>query len=194
MSEILYHIHKKGFYDELWKEGNELEIGNQNNTFINISLNFSSSINVGNEIFSFWYVYNNFLNNWDIDTKMRLLNDANIFINEYQILIRELGMEQVRKERFIDLPSRFKCIWFCRKDQINYWKNFVTGDIEIFEVEVFDKAFKSRDSLIPLKMDSYNTILEKSFKYWGKNSSEENKDDEYLYVGKMKILKKIEAY
>ncbi len=191
MGELLYHIHKKGFYDNLWKEGNELVIGNQNNAFIALALNFKSTIVVDNIIYSFWDAYNNFLNNWDIDTKMRLLNDANNYINEYQILIRELGMEKVRKNHFEKLPSRYKCIWLCRKNQIDYWRNILNEETEIYEVETFNQPFKTRNSLIPSKIDSYNDILEKSFKYWGENSLEENEDDEYLYVGKIKINKKI---
>lgn len=188
----LYHIHKKNNKDELWKVGNEIEVGNENNNFINFSFNFNSLILLENQIYPFANVCDYYIKTNDIGNQINLLKTAKDFINEYQILIRELGMEEIRRKFYPHLPSRQKCIWLCGKKQIDYWKNFILGDFEIFEVEVFGKTFKSRNSLIPLPSDSYNTILEKSHSYWSEKNDVENEDDEYLYVGKIKIISKIE--
>ena len=113
-------------------------------------------------------------------------------VYEYQILVRELGMEKIREKLFSKLPSRQKCIWLCRKEQIKYWKDKINCDCDIFKVEIFDKPFKTRESLIPLPNDSYNEILKKSKDYWREKNNTLNEDDEYLYVGKIKIIEKTE--
>ena len=163
MSEFFYHIHNTNYKDDIWKEGNELYIENENNPFWNYSLNYTISSD----------------------------NDINNILKEYQMLIRELGMEEIRKKVFPQLPSRQKCIWLCRKEQIGYWNPKISDKTEIFKVEIFDRPFKTRDSLIPLPCDSYSEILKKSKEYWLGTDNTLNEDDEYLYVGKVKIIDKI---
>lgn len=192
MKENLYHIHRKNCKDELWKVGNEFEVGLENNIFFDFSLNFNSLILINNQKYPFFAVYDYYKEQRDIENQINLLNTSKDFINEYQLLIRELGMEEIRKNFYPHLPSRQKCIWLCRKNQINYWKKFISGELEIFEIEIFDIPFKSRNSLISLPSDSYNTILDKAQLYWSEKNYIDNEDDEYLYVGKLKIISKIE--
>ena len=192
MKENLYHIHRKNCKDELWKVGNEFEVGLENNIFFDFSLNFNSLILINNQKYPFFAVYDYYKEQRDIENQINLLNTSKDFINEYQLLIRELGMEEIRKNFYPHLPSRQKCIWLCRKNQINYWKKFISGKLEIFEIEIFDIPFKSRNSLISLPSDSYNTILDKAQLYWSEINYIDNEDDEYLYVGKLKIISKIE--
>lgn len=192
MKENLYHIHRKNCKDELWKVGNEFEVGLENNIYFNFSINFNSFILINNQKYPFLNIYDYYKKQEDIENQINLLNVSKDFINEYQLLIRELGMEEIRKNFYPHLPSRQKCIWLCRKNQINYWKKFISGEIEIFEVEIFDIPFKSRNSLISLPSDSYNTILDKAQLYWSEKNYVDNEDDEYLYVGKLKIINKIE--
>ena len=192
MKENLYHIHRKNCKDELWKVGNEFEVGLENNIFFDFSLNFNSLILINNQKYPFFAVYDYYKEQRDIENQIKLLNTSKDFINEYQLLIRELGMEEIRKNFYPHLPSRQKCIWLCRKNQINYWKKFISGELEIFEIEIFDIPFKSRNSLISLPSDSYNTILDKAQLYWSEKNYIDNEDDEYLYVGKLKIISKIE--
>lgn len=192
LKENLYHIHRKNCKDELWKVGNEFEVGKENNNFIDFSLNFDTLILINDQKYPFLNLYEYYKEQKDIENQINLLNTAKEFINEYQLLIRELGMEEIRKKFYTHLPSRQKCIWLCRKNQINYWKNFISGELEIFEIEIFDIPFKSRNSLIPLSSDSYNTILNKAQLYWGEKNNIDNVDDEYLYIGKLKIVSKFE--
>lgn len=192
LNEIFYHIHKINNKDEVWKVENELEIGKDNNKFFEESMNFESKILMDNKKYPFKNVYEHYLSTKNIQGELKLLDDANNFINEFQILIRELGMEEIRRNLFPQIPSRQKCIWLCRKEQINYWKNRISGKIDIFKVEIFDEPFKTRESFIPLPSDSYNEILRKSKEYWQGVDNTLNEDDEYLYVGKLKIIDKFE--
>lgn len=188
----LYHIHKKKNFDNLWKEGNIINFNeNSNNEFSKISLNFSNKIQMNKMNVPFNNAYNFVKSNNNINKQIELLNVANTIINEYAILIRELGYENVRLKGFRNLPSRLKCIWLCRENQIQYWSKHLTGDIEVFKIQINRKCFKTRDKFIALPSDSYNEILKKAFKYWNYNDETEYEDDEYLYVGDLKVLKKL---
>lgn len=121
--------------------------------------------------------------------QLLLLGQAKQLISEYQILIRELGFEEIRKSKFSTLPSRYNCIWLCRKDQIVYWsKKLGTENYEIYKVKIYGKPFKSRESLISLPSDSYLSICKKAEKYWQYNDKFDCEDDEYLYEGKFQII------
>lgn len=193
LNKILYHIHRKNCNNELWQVGNEFVVGNENNKFVDYSFNFDSLILIGDKKYPFKNIYVHYDK---IEDKIKLLDIANNIIKEYQILIRELGMEEIRKKFYPNLPSRQKCIFLCGKKQIEHWKKEIsngdgTKDIEVFKVEIFNEPFKSRDSFLPLPSDSYNTILKKAKLYWSAKDDSENEDDEYLYVGEIRVINKV---
>lgn len=179
----MYHIHKKGIMDEKWQIGNVISI-EEYNDFWKYSANYilpPRSIS-GN------FDYHDLSN-----IAHKIVAELETAVKEYQILIREIGYENTRVEVNPNLPSRQKCIWLCRKDQLDYWKAQIVKEFDVFEVEVNEKEmFKSRNSLISELSDSYNTVLDKAKEYWKYSSNVENEDDEYLYCGELKIINKIE--
>ena len=127
--------------------------------------------------------------NNDIDNQLKLLPRLKSCIKEYQLLVRELAYEEIRKQYFPNLPSRNNCIWLCREEQLNYWlNNFKKSDVDIYELMLAHEPFKTRDSLLPMPFESYSEMKCKAKKYWEYNSDELFFDDEYLYEGKFKIL------
>lgn len=185
---IFYHIHKKGIQDDKWKVGSILETSQ--NEFTNLSFSFSAYLNIYNKEnvpLSNAIEYAQEIR--DVFTQLDLLSISKVLISEYQILIRELAFEDVRQKSFKDLPSRQNCIWLCRKDQLSYWeKNMGCTDYTIYEIEIYNKPFKSRNTLIPLPSESYNVMRNKAEKYWQYKNNDICEDDEYLYEGKFKIL------
>lgn len=186
--KVFYHIHKIGICDEKWQVGNVLEI--KQNEFIKYSLNFSSYIDIYNrKKVPIKNAVEFAQKSDDISTQLFLLSKSKDIISEYQILVREIGFEEVRKSKFNNLPSRYNCIWLCRKDQIGYWiKQLNYQRYVIYKVEIYNEPFKSRNSLISLPNDSYIDVCEKAQKYWCYNNDKDYEDDEYLYGGKFKIL------
>ncbi len=187
-SKIFYHIHKCGFHDDEWKIGKILEI--TKNEFIKFSLDFTPYINIYDKtsvplIDAINYVQE--LN--DTKAQIELLSLAKNCINEYQILIRELAFEEIRRKKFENLPSRYNCIFLCRKDQIEYWKKRLNHqDYIVYKIEIYGEPFRSREKLLSKPYESYNSICKHALAYWQYNSSKNFEDDEYLYEGKFKIL------
>ncbi|VAV86429.1 hypothetical protein MNBD_ALPHA02-545 [hydrothermal vent metagenome] len=53
----------------------------------------------------------------------------------YLMLVRELIMEEVRKEERADAPSRQSCLWVVEtKDEAEHWAGFLLGDSEPLSV------------------------------------------------------------
>jgi len=187
MDQKYYHIHKKGINDNMWKIGNIIEI--KENDFINRCLNFTNVINAYNNTnVPLQNVIDYSMQINDVQTQISLLPIARSAILEYAMLIRELVYEEVRKEKYSHLPSRHNCIWLCRKEQIEYWKEQILCECEIFEIQVFGPVHKTRNLYISLPSDDYYTIKKKAKEYWSENTNSLYEDDEYLYSGKFKIL------
>lgn len=189
-TKIFYHIHRKRGDDSKWQVGNTIKI--DQNDFVNISLNFNPLVDVPDKkevpiINAIDYYQQEGIK--AINIQMYLLDKAKMYLNEYQILIRELALEEVRKKYFNKLPSRKECIWLCREDQIEYWiKNLNAKEYIVYKIEVYNKPFRSRNLLIPKPSDSYLEMCQKAEEYWEYNGKEDNNDDEYLYNGYFKIL------
>lgn len=188
----LYHIHKRGIGDDKWVTGNRF-LADFENQFWKSCMNFSTWVNAYDEkAYPYQNVYKHYKSLGDIPLCMELLDVSSNIIGEFQMLIREVCMENIRNMCFSNLPSRCSRVWLCRENQIDYWKKFIPSDVAIFEVEVCERRmFKSRNLLIPLPSDSYAKILEKAKVYWSYQSSDENEDDEYLYNGEVLVIRQV---
>lgn len=199
--EIFYHIHEyeNEEIEKEWFVGNIIEFSKQKyNSFMKISLEFKGTIpevtTLQGEVVKnvpFLNAYKYFCDCKVIEQVPGLIHIASDFINEYQMLIRELAYEQIRLEYFPNLPSRFHCIWLCKEEQVEFWKKNLKSNCRIFKVEIDKNYFKSNNSAIALPSDSYLTIIKKAKEYWGYDELEENEQDEYLYEGKIKIIEEL---
>lgn len=196
----MYHIHALGNKDELWQIGNTID--NSNEEFINIRNNFTREQHLAVK------------NKNDEQYKYSIENsaDCELFYAKLKKYVEKLKdtcfpnrivemiLEEVRKEWFSDLPSRYNCIWLCSEKELPFWKeilNNVLGNrFKIFEVTVTGEIFASSDNLLPyFDYKSSNSIqwaYQDAYKYW--NASLDDIDEEqkeYLFVGKIHIDNKL---
>lgn len=192
MENVFYHIHKKGFFDDKWYVGNAFNVGESYNCFFDLCVRFKPIVNYRNNDYSIEKLYELFSNKNSISDIIHLTDIYNSFLGEYKLLIRELGLEDIRCKHFSYVPSRQKCIWLCRKNQIDFWKNRLrTNEIVIYKIRIYDDIYKLNEEFLPNPSDSYNEILEKSKKYWSYDNKNERENDEYLYIGRIEILEEI---
>lgn len=99
------------------------------------------------------------------------------------------------KQFYKELPSRSKAIYLCKKEQLEYWKNTIAVNpkfCEVFKVNISGTIFKSNDSLLPDDSMSIMDTFIQAQKYWDADFSNiEEKETEYLFVGKIKVLEKV---
>lgn len=194
---IFYHIHKiqDNYLEKLWKVGNKITVGKDDNYFFKLSREFEPKFmeieNVKNVPWNNVYEHYKITHQLTEEKSYMLLENARQIISEYQMLIREIVYEDVRKKEFNNLPSRQKCIWLCKKEQVEFWKKNIGGTLKIFKVKIEGNAFKSNNDMIVAPSESYNKIVEMAKKYWSYNNKVENEKDEYLYIGSLEILEEL---
>ena len=181
--------------EKIWKVGNTINVGKEYNYFFKLSREFEPKFSqiddVQNVPWNNVYMYYKENSRLTKENTYRLLENASCIISEYQMLIREIVYENVREKEFNYLPSRQRCIWLCKEEQLEFWKRNIGGTFKVFKVKIGGNAFKSNNDLIVKPSESYNKIEEMAKKYWSYNKKVENEKDEYLYIGSLEILEEL---
>ena len=201
----LYHIHRANDFDNFFEENNSFIVDNIANSMRRSTLNRSLSYverseKKGDITVDYRGRITELLNIEKIsklsdDKKKDLVRFVHDIIANMEIDFRELILEEVRRSNFNDRPSRYSCMWLTDLESLPYWEKEIVSDngIKIFEVDVDGNLFVSTDTLLPYGYKKKEHIYEEAFKYW--NPKEEDlkdaKDKEYLFEGRVKVLKRI---
>ena len=150
-------------------------------------------------------VYNREFNINGIDANELLINkkknnDTNFSVEEFEIILntinnnsfvmRELALEEVRKNKYPNYPSRLNCFYVTKEieDAIN-WSNILKRNKkqckQILKLECTGELFVGDGSLMKRQNISYQKHLDNAEKYWGNKAIE---TPEYLFYGKAKVI------
>ena len=122
------------------------------------------------------------------------LGEATKCLNHYLCLVREFVFEDVRRDSFSMLPSRYRCTWLIPKkpDCVQYWLQALdAGKAKIFELEVTGKIHVASQRYLHLGTYSLNTWRQHAFKYWAGIREVETKEDEVLFEGFVKVTREL---
>ena len=193
-NKILYHFHKKGIHDELWKVGNELIIDDNYNTDLLDVLNeFDTAVNTSDgDRVTFSQIIRNYLDeDAPTDVLKKMLEECILIIRNTNLFTGEKALEEVRKKEFNNYPSRKHCLFLVDESDIKYWySELKENKLELFKVSVNGEIFKFNAECLPDRDLTYKENINKSKKYWKSENKYSNKN-EYLFQGKVKILEKI---
>ena len=213
----MYHIHKIGKYDEIWQENNEIEVDdNYNSNFIYNILDIPAGVKLKNEKV---IPVNDFIEEIlkQMDTKEKILQlknlsdeeflrkgdylyrtlyDSSVRLKNLALKNREESLEEVRKEKYPNLPSRYHSIWVCDKKQLEFWKKQLKEKSIIYEVLLNGNLFKSSDVFLPTDGEYKENQKKEAYTYWNPifKIEEEEQKAEYIFQGKVKVLKKINDF
>ena len=201
-NKIMLHFHKKGIWDEKWYQGNEILVDeNFNSYYANILKFFNTAVDTtDNTRQSFDRIINGYLKEKQTEeTLIQLLKEAGQIILYTNIFKREKALEEVRLQKYNHLPSRKHSIWVTDEKSKNFWKDALFDKTEnnphqlaLFKVSLTGELFKSSDYFLPDNELTYEEILKQAEKYWNPDYSAVKGDaSEYLFQGKLKILKKL---
>lgn len=192
---IFYHLHKicDDVTEQKWQTDNIIEFNDTHtNYFFDFSNKFSPIFKYMNQDVSIINIIDYILNENKTEDYTNILKAARFSINEYQILLREMAYETIRKNYFPNLPSRQSCIFLCRESQLDFWKRTINDNIRIFKINTLDdNIFKSNNKHICLPSDSLEIMNNKAQCYWSYNNQNDDEQDEYLYIGKIKIIEEL---
>ena len=210
-NKIMYHYHKKGIYDELWDTGKEIIVDeNFRSYFSRILDSFTTGVLCKDDkISSFdrvisYYLKDDIFENVDKELGKQMLLEAKRIIYNTNVCRREFALEQIRKEFYPHLPSRLHSIWLTDSENIDFWKEQLVSKetlennpnaLELYKVSITGNLFKSSDYLIPDDELTMLEMKEQSKKYWNPdfiNNEKALRGTEYLFQGKLKIMRRIE--
>ena len=127
------------------------------------------------------------------DELRRVLLDAKNIILSEGINIREIALENFRKEYRDDKPSRMHSLFACSEEGVDFWLQHIRDtELDIFRIEVYDELFQSNECLLPDEKLSFGEKITDAHRYWFPNKEFLNNErDEFLVQGKVKILEKV---
>lgn len=206
--ENLYHIHTGCNYSDDFYVGNTLEFGNGINNFRKKFMlrdcTFTDEIKRGDKIISVHRDLEDFMNmdrinDLSLSKRIELFETVRRYIHNSKIDMREMILEDVRKELYPQYPSRYSCAWLTDEDSLPYWieaLNLTERDKEyaIYEVQADGNMFVSLDRLLPRCYMPHNDMYEQALQYWNPSKEDLKKvnEKEYLLEGTMKLVKRVE--
>lgn len=202
----LYHIHRINKHDN-YHEGRILYPGTAFNSMHETFLGMSSSIpaatkTINGKAIDFMARFDKYLekkierDNISPEELKEILWFARAYAANSSINTREMILEEVRRESYPTLPSRYKCIWLTDEEGIEFWIPEIIkkdGKYEIYKVNADGNLFLSTNTLLPDCYLKNKAMYEQAHKYWNPNPEylKTAKDKEYLFEGELKLIKKI---
>ena len=130
----------------------------------------------------------------DVAGMLNCLKVQHNAISDALIALREIIFEQVRREHFVDLPSRQTCLYLCpdRPECICYWWKELTTQghdpgKKTFEVEAEGDTFVAPAEMLVLQSMSVDEWEALAHRYWSPHEAG-SASDEILFVGEIEIV------
>ena len=111
-------------------------------------------------------------------------------VNNDAFIIRELALEEVRKNKYPNYPSRLSALYVTKeKEEVIKWVNILKRNKktckQILTLELTGTIFIGDGNLIKRQNISYQEQLKIAEKYWSHTS---NEIEEYLFYGQAKVI------
>lgn len=189
---ILYQIST----DRNYKVGDKLTFGKEYNGQGNRILN--TKFNDGkNAMYKLGF---NYADSKNIFKKKDLVIDLCKTMQESDFVLRELAVEEVRKTKYPNLPSRLRCMFLSDTKQVvlDNLKTFhlkgVGKHFQAVAVKLTGELFYAKSVALPRNGLSYGEYMEIADKYWSQDQDSSESVKEILFEGKAEIVEIIEEF
>lgn len=117
-------------------------------------------------------------------------------LEAYDVLVKELALEEVRKQDFADYPSRLHCMYLsvskdeCLKNLSNMAKSIEKNGkhFQAVAVKLNGKIFKAGKVYVSREGQSYSYYKNKAKQYWAQNNVDDSQVKEVLFEGTAEIV------
>ena len=111
-------------------------------------------------------------------------------VNNDAFVMRELALEEVRKNKYQNYPSRLNCLYVTKeKEDAFEWRNILKRNKkqckQVLTLECTGELFIGDGDLMKRQNLSYKKYLENAEKYWNQSTC---KIPEYLFYGTAKVI------
>jgi len=126
----------------------------------------------------------------NVNTLEMILVDVRESFGQYLKWVQEEIFEGVRKEKFSNLPSRKKCLWVCKFEDLPKWFEIFEEHslpMKILKIKATGIIHKADGGLIIPDSYSIQEFEKRAEKYWS-GVINNNKEIEFLFDGQLEIL------
>jgi len=128
----------------------------------------------------------------------KLILEMSKALNNYDFIMREFALEEVRREKFSHLPSRFSCMFLSDKEEVclKNFNDFLKKDrgniFQAIKVKVNGEVHFVKDYGVNRLGLSFNEYREEAVKYWSQDQNSTKETKEVLFVGEVEVLEILE--
>ncbi len=134
--------------------------------------------------------YRSFIEDFDPIT-----NTCSRTLRYYVEYLRELIFEDVRKSVNKNLPSRISCLWACKEEDIETWKNLwtINKDFKLLKLSLTGEFHEADSRLINSNAWDIKTFEKNARAYWEKTPTGYGGEPqiEVLFEGNVTVLEEI---
>lgn len=129
-----------------------------------------------------------------------LILDLSKALSNYDFIIREFALEEVRRQQFPHLPSRFRCMFLSEDADtcLNNLQGFINrgagSNLQAIKVRVNGEAHFVKDYGVGRLGLSFNEYKNEAIKYWSQDQHSTSATKEILFTGDVEILDILKEY
>ena len=123
-----------------------------------------------------------------------LIFDLSKALSNYDFIMREFALEEVRKQQFPHLPSRFRCMFLsedadtCLHNLQGFVNRGAGSILQAIKVRVNGEAHFVKDYGVSRLGLSFNEYKNEAIKYWSQDQHSTSATKEILFTGYVEIV------
>lgn len=123
-----------------------------------------------------------------------LIFDLSKALSNYDFIMREFALEEVRKQQFSHLPSRFRCMFLsedadtCLHNLQGFINRGAGSNLQAIKVRVNGEAHFVKDYGVSRLGLSFNEYKNEAIKYWSQDQHSTSATKEILFTGEVEIV------
>lgn len=123
-----------------------------------------------------------------------LIFDLSKSLSNYDFIMREFALEEVRKQQFSHLPSRFRCMFLsedadtCLHNLQEFINRGAGSNLQAIKVRVNGEAHFVKDYGVSRLGLSFNEYKNEAIKYWSQDQHSTSDTKEILFTGDVEIV------
>ena len=110
--------------------------------------------------------------------------------DNYDLLVRELALENVRKNFYPDLPSRLHCMYLSlyKQTAVDNYEKSRENHLQVIAVKLNGKIFKSGNFVLGRDGGSFEDYIAKAHNYWTQTDVTDENVTEILFEGEAEVV------
>jgi len=123
-----------------------------------------------------------------------LIFDLSKALSNYDFIMREFALEEVRRQQFPHLPSRFRCMFLsedadtCLHNLQGFINRGAGSNLQAIKVRVNGEAHFVKDYGVSRLGLSFNEYKNEAIKYWSQDQHSTSATKEILFTGDVEII------